>query len=332
MFRGIFSFWVFRPEGGQFTAHSKPWLVVASVWYSAMGSRRIRALGVLDAESVKKFDNVGWARCEDALTQPLESVARLLDIDLAAAERIIDAVAAKIAPPAAPLLSLPQCGFIRTSLPSLDASMGGGIPGGYIVEVVGPPGVGKSQFAMMTAALCASDEQGGVLYIDTERKYSHQRVAQVAQKDVASRLHVREAATLSGLLALCDDLELQVAEVGARLVVIDSVAAVVRCEDLSAVARSQLLSKLAVQLKHLAHRYGLAVILTNQVTADSQAALGNTWHHAVHIRLRLSLSAEGIDQAGQVRLLTVDKSHMSANVAVPYRITATGVTEHRNVS
>ena len=287
-----------------------------------MGSRKLRSLNILSDVAAARFEEAGFSKCEDILFESPETVAKLLGTNIAAAELFFDTLFAKVAPTPTPLLSLSQCPPLATSLPSLDRSMGGGVPGSCLLEVMGPPGVGKSQFAMMLTAMC-SREGRTVLYIDTERKFSGERVE--AMGGDLRYVQLREAPTLDSLLAIFSEFDLQVAETGAKLLVIDSVAAVVRCEGLSTIVRSQLLSRLATDLKEMAHRYSLTVVLTNQVTGNFQAALGNTWHHAVSIRVALS-SPEGVGST-QPRTLTVVKSHFSPTISLPYAISHAGVKE-----
>ncbi len=83
------------------------------------------------------------------------------------------------------LLGLQESGggaFIETQYLELDSALGGGLPMGMLTELVGPPGVGKSQFCMMATvmALLPSEfggikEGSGVVYVDTERKFSSTR-------------------------------------------------------------------------------------------------------------------------------------------------------------
>eukprot|EP00913_Durusdinium_trenchii_P018322 g17212.t1 len=61
----------------------------------------------------------------------------------------------------------------RAPLPSLDRALGG-LPAA-ILEVAGPPGVGKTQFCLHAAALTAITG-GEVFWLDTERSFSAERL------------------------------------------------------------------------------------------------------------------------------------------------------------
>jgi RAD51-like protein 1 len=72
-----------------------------------------------------------------------------------------------------------------TTLPRLDDALRGGLPSGGITELVGPAGVGKTQVCMMLAAMmgmpvAVGGGGGGVLYIDTETKFSSARLVEIA--------------------------------------------------------------------------------------------------------------------------------------------------------
>ncbi|KAF8758192.1 hypothetical protein HU200_010634 [Digitaria exilis] len=71
-------------------------------------------------------------------------------------------------------------GRLATTLCGLDEALGGGIPMGKLTEVVGPSGIGKTQFCLKLALLAALPEyygglDGRVVYIDTESKFSSRR-------------------------------------------------------------------------------------------------------------------------------------------------------------
>lgn len=78
-------------------------------------------------------------------------------------------------------------GRLATTLCGLDEALGGGIPMGKLTEVVGPSGIGKTQFCLKLALLAALPEyygglDGRVVYIDTEFKFSSRRMIEIGQK------------------------------------------------------------------------------------------------------------------------------------------------------
>ncbi|KAG2489295.1 hypothetical protein HYH03_012127 [Edaphochlamys debaryana] len=212
-------------------------------------------------------------------------------------------------PSAAPLL--------RTGLPTLDSALRRGVPAGSITELVGPGGVGKSQFChSMAAAVSLPAECGGlgagVVYIDTERKFSAARL----QEMLNARIAAAQAARAEGHRALpgpgpiaagaaaqamqrvvvlspasTEELSRQIELLPdvvlrhhARLVVVDSIAALARTEYGNAgdrdrgggggasglagniMDRQQVLGRIAAQLKAAAESLALPVLVVNQVT------------------------------------------------------------------
>ncbi|XP_078452193.1 DNA repair protein RAD51 homolog 2 isoform X2 [Lampetra planeri] len=227
----------------------------------------------------------------------------------------------------------PMAAFFATSLSALDRDLQGGIPCGSITEVAGPSGCGKTQFCMMLSALATLPASlggldGGVIYIDTESAFSAERLVEIARSRhpehfctdehviaMTNRVHVYRELTTQSVLSRLESLEEELIAKRVRLLVLDSVASVLRKEiDLRFLAgvaeRSELLSHQAALLKYLAQEFSLPVVLTNQITTRFKgrsgshavneagekemsgdgyvtAALGNTWSHCVNTRLIL---------------------------------------------
>ncbi|KAJ9447928.1 DNA repair protein RAD51-like protein 2 [Diplonema papillatum] len=333
-----------------------------------MSNRRVRALGIAGEGDLERLERVGRGRCGDVASEDAGALARLLDCPEASARELQRAVRRKLAPRPASLLDLCRPSApVPFGLPSVDTSLGGGLPLGVVAELAGPPGAGKSQVAVTLAAGQAAIGHA-VVYVDTENKFSPKRALQILREsqcgphpEAALRLiHVRKVSSLRELTDLLEDLDLQASEIQPSLVIIDSIACVVRSDaTLSAVARSQLLSGMAGRLKQLAHRFSLSVVATNHIAflnpgglagADSPpsaiSALGNTWHHAVSFRFTLLPMAPGLlhgrsavetsaagpvgapsKQAPNLRAFTISKSPMCPCLTVPCAITAAGVVE-----
>lgn len=78
--------------------------------------------------------------------------------------------------------------FLSLRLPKIDHILGGGLSRSSLIEVVGPAGVGKTQLCLtLTAVTGLAQTMGGlgegtgVLYFDTEGKFSAQRLVEIAQ-------------------------------------------------------------------------------------------------------------------------------------------------------
>ena len=190
-------------------------------------------------------------------------------------------------------------------LRALDSALGGGVPTGSITELVGPAGAGKTQFCLTLAVAAAAPGRlggldAGVVFVDTEQKFSGARVAQIAANVFPSAYgvssddaaHERDAkatalraltekilvltpSTLSETLQRLSGLEEALVDHAVRLLVVDSVAALARAEfgtGRGQIARRQeLLGQIASVLKQQAERLHMAALVTNQVTTRLRA-------------------------------------------------------------
>ena len=139
-------------------------------------------------------------------------------------------------------------------------------------------------------------------------------------------------------MTVLSELEEVIIEKNMKLIVVDSVASLIRREygSQSIAARQLQLGREAYLLKKLAEDFKLPVVVTNQVTMkfnsgprkpeetsenssrqeqDSYltAALGTSWSHCVNTRLVL-------EQGSSTRVLTVAKSPLSPVVRMEYQI------------
>ncbi|KAI0472482.1 DNA repair protein RAD57 [Xylaria cf. heliscus] len=186
---------------------------------------------------------------------------------------------------------------ISTLDASLDAALGGGVPTGYITEITGESGAGKTQFLLTLLLSVQLPPPHGLgrpaLYISTEAALSTKRLSQILAQNPFFR--ALSADTDSGAKPSLDrvistvtpDLESQdhiltyqvpveVARRGVGLIVMDSVAANYRAEfergsggggggGSNMAARSAGLVRLGHLLRELARKHDLAVVVANQV-------------------------------------------------------------------
>ncbi|XP_042637081.1 DNA repair protein RAD51 homolog 2 [Orycteropus afer afer] len=229
--------------------------------------------------------------------------------------------------------------FLSTTLSALDEALHGGVACGSLTEITGPPGCGKTQFCIMMSVLATLPTnmgglEGAVAYIDTESAFSAERLVEIAESRfpryfnteeklllTSSKVHLYRELTCDEVLRRIESLEEEIISKGVKLVIIDSVASVVRKEFDTQLQgnlkeRNKFLAREAALLKYLAEEFSIPVILTNQITthlsraltsqadlvspADDlslsegasgsscvTAALGNTWSHSVNTRLIL---------------------------------------------
>jgi len=129
----------------------------------------------------------GLDTAKDVLSLPEVELMAVLDAGLPTARAAVDHVSEAACPPCQTALALLEervrlggGGRLPTTLCGLDEALGGGIPMGKLTEVVGPSGIGKTQFCLKLALLAALPEycgglDGRVVYIDTESKFSSRR-------------------------------------------------------------------------------------------------------------------------------------------------------------
>ncbi|XP_026564464.1 DNA repair protein RAD51 homolog 2 isoform X2 [Pseudonaja textilis] len=238
----------------------------------------------------------------------------------------------------------PSAAFLPTTLEDLDKILHGGIACSSLTEITGPSGCGKTQFCIMMSLLATMPTNtggldGAVIYIDTESAFTAERLVEIAQHRfpnyfateekliaMTNKVLVYQELTCDSVLKRIKSLEEEIISKNVKLIIVDSVASVVRKEfdtkrQGNLKERSNLLTKEASILKYLAEEFSIPVILTNQITTwlsdglavqadllspvddlslsegssrngdwDSgyvTAALGNTWSHCVNTRLIL---------------------------------------------
>ena len=192
---------------------------------------------------------------------------------------------------------------ISTLDPEMDRALGGGIPTGYISEITGESGAGKTQFLFSLLLAVQLPPPLGLgrpaMYISTEAALNTRRLLQI----LANNPVLQKASTdgcrpsLDGVLSVkTPDLEVQdqilhyqvPVEVERRnigIIVLDSVAANYRAEfergtstrqsgGSNMAARSNHLVRLGMLLRNLAQKYNLAVVVSNQV-ADRFASVNS---------------------------------------------------------
>uniref|UniRef100_A0A667XWI0 DNA repair protein RAD51 homolog 2 n=1 Tax=Myripristis murdjan TaxID=586833 RepID=A0A667XWI0_9TELE len=291
-----------------------------------MATKRLRRAGV-SPEICERLQRQHIESCKDLLSlTPLE-VMSTTGLSHQNALMLLQTVSKAIAPPVTTALELWKQNAVScfpTSLSALDKLLRGGLPCGTITEVTGPSGCGKTQMCLMLSVLATLPRSMGgldssVIYIDTESAFSAERLVEIAQSrfpdyfcskekvlHMAGRVHLFRELTCQDVLNRLEKLEEDIISNAAGLVIVDSVASVVRKEfdttlPGNLIHRSNLLGQEASTLKYLAHEFQIPVVLTNQITThigergsappgemDSGfvvAALGNTWSHSVNTRL-----------------------------------------------
>ncbi|QKX62381.1 uncharacterized protein TRUGW13939_09540 [Talaromyces rugulosus] len=183
-------------------------------------------------------------------------------------------------------LDLSRWNTISTLDATLDELLGGGIPTGYLTEITGESGSGKTQFLLnlLLAAQLAPPHGIGktAIYISTEAPLSTRRLSQLLQKHPYLS-NLEKKPSLGNVLSITAvDLETQdhilnyqlpvaISRFNVGLVVIDSITANYRAEHASnsmqaLSARSGELAKLGHMLRNLAASEDVAIVVANQVS------------------------------------------------------------------
>ncbi|KAJ5832649.1 DNA recombination and repair protein Rad51 C-terminal [Penicillium riverlandense] len=186
-------------------------------------------------------------------------------------------------------LDVTRWNTVSTLDPALDALLGGGIPTGYVTEITGESGSGKTQFLLsILLSVQLPKSKGGLdrraVYISTEHPLSTPRLSQLQEcHPYLSSLPDDQKPSLENILAInAMDLETQdhilsyqlpvaIARYNVGLIVIDSITSNYRAEHssnsmLALSARSSELAKLGQLLRNLAVKHDIAVVLANQVS------------------------------------------------------------------
>ncbi|QLC32944.1 DNA repair and recombination protein RadB [Halarchaeum sp. CBA1220] len=166
---------------------------------------------------------------------------------------------------------------LTTGCAPLDALLGGGVERGAVTQVYGPPGAGKTNVALSTAAHAAAAGMT-VVYVDTEGLSAErfQQVLSAVADDpdrAAERIVVSEAYDFDEQAEAVKDTE-GFAE-RADLIVLDSATGFYRLRRTEEGGEDgEALRDVARQVTHLlslARRHDLAVLVTNQVYTDPEA-------------------------------------------------------------
>ncbi|XP_061285202.1 DNA repair protein RAD51 homolog 2 isoform X4 [Bos javanicus] len=342
-----------------------------------MGSKKLRRAG-LSQELCDRLNRHQIVTCQDFLClSPLE-LMKMTGLSYQGVHELLCLVSRACAPQmqTAYEIKTQRCAahssaFLSTTLSALDEALHGGVACGSLTEITGPPGCGKTQFCIMMSILATLPTnmgglEGAVVYIDTESAFSAERLVEIAESRfpryfdteeklllTSSKVHLYRELSCDEVLQRIESLEEEIISKGVKLVIIDSVASVVRKEFDTQLQgnvreRNKFLAREAASLKYLAEEFSIPVILTNQITthlsgalasqadlvspADDlslsdgtsgssclTAALGNTWSHSVNTRLILQYLGS------ERRQILIAKSPLAPFTAFVYTIEKEGL-------
>ncbi|XP_057174595.1 DNA repair protein RAD51 homolog 2 isoform X10 [Ursus arctos] len=349
-----------------------------------MGSKKLRRVG-LSQELCDRLNRHQIVTCQDFLClSPLE-LMKMTGLSYGGVHELLCMVSRACAPQMQTAYGMKMRtsaslspAFLATTLSALDEALHGGVACGSLTEITGPPGCGKTQFCIMMSILATLPTnmgglEGAVVYIDTESAFSAERLVEIAESRfpryfnteeklllTSSKVHLYRELSCDEVLRRIDSLEEEIISKGVKLVIIDSVASVVRKEFDTQLQgnmreRNKFLAREAASLKYLAEEFSIPVILTNQITthlsrglasqadlvspADDlslsegssgsscvTAALGNTWSHSVNTRLILQYLGS------ERRQILIAKSPLAPFTSFAYTIKKEGLVLQRGKS
>jgi DNA repair protein RadB len=204
---------------------------------------------------------------------------------------------------------------IQTGCRCIDDLLGGGFETGIITQIYGASGTGKTNICIQLAIECTRSGKK-VIFIDTEG-FSADRFRQIAGEDVkkaAGDIIIYEPASLEQQYSVIVDLD-KIMNEKIGLIIMDSAALYYRLgltaeesnEDNIALRR-ELVNQIGI-LHGIARKYGVVVVITNQVykdvfTGELYPIGGNALEH-------LSKTIILLERAGISKRKAVLKKHRS---------------------
>ncbi|XP_050014405.1 DNA repair protein RAD51 homolog 2 isoform X9 [Alexandromys fortis] len=255
-----------------------------------MSSKKLRRVG-FSQELCDRLSRHQIVNCQDFLDlSPLE-LMKVTGLSYGGVHELLYMVSRACAPQMQTAYEIkmrwsagPSPAFLSTTLSALDEALHGGVACGSLTEITGPPGCGKTQFCMMMSILATLPTnmgglEGAVVYIDTESAFTAERLLEIAEArfplyfnteekllQMSSKVHLHRELTCEGVLQRLESLEEEIISKGVKLVIVDSVASVVRKEfdpqlQGNIKERNKFLAKEASLLKYLAETFSLPALL-----------------------------------------------------------------------
>ncbi|KAJ8308998.1 hypothetical protein KUTeg_013872, partial [Tegillarca granosa] len=191
-----------------------------------------------------------------------------------------------------------------------------------ITEICGESASGKTQFCLQLSLTVQLPEKhgglnGGVAYICTEDAFPSKRLHQILQHfsrktenileskiKFSDQIFIEHVSDVEGLVYCTEKkLPLLLAQNAIKLVIIDSIAALFRCEYNSSemIKRSKHMNSLAAALHRLGHQHNIPIVCVNQVTGSvgstdkkHMPSLGLSWSNQITSRIMFSRTEQQI--------------------------------------
>ncbi len=169
---------------------------------------------------------------------------------------------------------------ISTGSYDLNKWLHGGYEKGIITMIAGPPGSGKTNFAILTAVSQAKKNKK-ILFIDTEGGFSSDRVKQIIEdaNPVLKNILILEPSSFSEQKEIFKKLSQKIKENTIELIIVDSMAMLYRLELGDAIKDKEVdsirninreVSEQMRFLSEIARKKKISVLITNQVYKEFQ--------------------------------------------------------------
>ncbi|PWA64607.1 AAA+ ATPase domain-containing protein [Artemisia annua] len=332
---------------------------------------KISEMGSLPKSTRNKFLARNIITAKDALSLTEFELMELLDVSLADATLAVALISEIVSPPYQTVQFLLEqrmkkehrMGHLPTLLKGLDAALFGGIPFGTLTELVGPSGIGKTQFCLKLSLLAALPSgygglDGHVIYIDVESKFSSKRLIEIGYnsfpiafcsdglaKEMAGRITVLRPGSLAEFTESLQKVKASPLQNKVKLLIVDSMAALVSGEYEQGASKKHPLGWHISSIKSLAEELRIPIVMTNQVRARSAnqitrysfeesrtGSVEDSRQSDSHLVAALGIHwAHAVtvrlvleSRSGQ-RFIKVAKSPMSPPLSFPFEVTSMGV-------
>jgi len=242
--------------------------------------------------------------------------------------------------------------WFTTGSENVDDLMDGGITTGRITELFGGFKSGKTNTVntLCVTVQLPKDEgglDGDVIYIDTEGTFSKPKVARIARRfgldpgRVLSRIHLAKVYSADHQLQMIEQCERIVSKYPVKLIIVDSLMALLRNEYVGIgclAPRQAKLNKIIHHLSRIAESKNIAVVLTNQVVtkflgqiAVEDAVGGNIVAHGCHFRYRLKAKGASFNETLERSITVVDSVDLAPGTAT-FFITEAGIADDEKIA
>ncbi|MEO9295301.1 MAG: hypothetical protein ABI347_06850 [Nitrososphaera sp.] len=182
--------------------------------------------------------------------------------------------------------------FISTGSAALDSLLGGGVRAGFVTDVYGESGSGKSQLCFTLCANCVK-AGGSVIFIDTAGTFRPERISEIAGRGALDKITFIRALNSEDQIGALN----RAKEMDAQLLIVDTLTSLFSAEYAGPARHLAVMSHLR-DLAVYAIDSGCAVVVTNMVrnapADDGPAAvqreyLGSSVSIYSHAKIRLGI-------------------------------------------